>query len=174
MHSPRNLNRAGHLFFACLLCLLSLTACGQQRFEKMLDGMYAGTVPLIKPEALLALQDSSKVHLLDTRAPEEFAVSHLQGAKFVDYDAFDPAAVAHLPKDEPVVVYCSVGYRSERIGEKLQEMGFSQVFNLYGGIFYWKNKDHAVMNEHNVETDSVHTYNRLWGRWLEKGVKVYD
>ena len=111
------------LLFACWLAglsLLSLTACAQQSFEEMLDDMYERTVPLIAPDELQALQDSVKIQLLDTRAPEEFGGSHLSGATLLDFDRFRPRDVAHLPKDEPVVVYCSVGYRSERIGEKLQ------------------------------------------------------
>ena len=82
--------------------------------------------------------------------------------------------VEDLDKDKPVILYCSVGYRSEKIGERLQEMGFTEVYNLYGGIFDWKNKDNPVVNTHQNPTDSVHTYNKNWSKWLTKGVKVYD
>jgi hypothetical protein len=70
-------------------------------------------------------------------------------------------------------VYCSVGYRSERIGEKLLKLGYTDVVNLYGGIFEWKNQGLDVYNSSNYPTDSVHTYNKSWGKWLVKGIKVY-
>ena len=73
-----------------------------------------------------------------------------------------------------MVVYCSVGYRSERIGEKMQKMGFENVSNLYGGIFDWKNQGNTVINLNQEPTDSVHTYNRNWSQWLYNGIKVYD
>ena len=151
------------------------SACSQNSFEKKLDSMYKKSVPLIKPDQLSDLKDSGeKLILLDTRSQREYEVSHLPQARFVDYDTFDPQSVGDLSPDSKIVVYCSVGYRSERIGEKLQELGFDNVYNLYGGIFQWKNSDYPVVNHLGVPTDSVHAYNRLWGKWLEKGIKVYD
>ena len=79
-----------------------------------------------------------------------------------------------IDKDQEVIVYCSVGYRSERLGERLQKMGFENVKNLYGGIFDWKNQGNNIVNENNLETDSVHTYNKAWSQWLYKGIKVYE
>lgn len=101
-------------------------------------------------------------------------MSHIPNAIFVDYDNFSGEAVQGYDKEAPVIVYCSVGYRSEKIGEKLEELGFSNVRNLYGGIFDWKNKGHEVVNSAGLETDSVHTYNENWSQWLKKGVKVYE
>lgn len=113
------------------------------------------------------------LYILDTRQEKEFAISHLQGAEFVDYDAFEIESVEHIPQGATVVVYCSVGYRSERIGEKLQEAGYNTVYNLYGGIFQWKNEGEDVVDMENNITENVHTYNRRWGRWLKVGKKVF-
>ena len=151
----------------------SLSACGQQSFDQKLEAMYQNTVPLIKPAALDSLQQQRSVVLLDTRTPEEYAVSHLPNARFVDYESFEVADVADVAKDAEVVVYCAVGYRSERVGEALQEAGYAHVQNLYGGIFAWKNAGHAVVNTRGQPTDSVHTYNRNWSKWLERGIKTW-
>ncbi len=155
-----------------MLCWISLstTCCGQDKFDKYVSKLYEGTVPIVKQAEVTEEQN---VLYLDTRSMEEFEVSHIDGARFIDYEAFEPQDVADIPKDTTIVVYCSVGYRSERIGEKLQELGFTNVRNLHGGIFDWKNKDNEVVNMSGAPTDSVHTYDRLWSRWLEKGVKVY-
>ena len=48
-----------------------------------------------------------------------------------------------LDPDKPVLVYCSVGARSQDIGKKLVQKGFS-VVNLYGGIFQWVNDELPV------------------------------
>ena len=99
-----------------------------------MESLYKKTVPLIKSDALKPkLED---VVLLDTRAKEEFEVSHIKGARFVDYDDFEVEKVKDIPIDQEIIVYCSVGYRSERVGEKLQKAGYSNVKNLYGGIFW--------------------------------------
>ena len=41
-------------------------------------------------------------------------------------------------------------------------------------IFDWKNQGNNIVNENNLETDSVHTYNKAWSQWLYKGIKVYE
>ena len=53
-------------------------------------------------------------------------------------------------------------------------MGYTKVYNLYGGIFDWKNQSQIVVNHLNLPTDSVHTYSKVWSIWLHKGIKVYE
>ncbi|MBK6263625.1 rhodanese-like domain-containing protein [Marivirga sp. S37H4] len=156
--------------------LQSLMACGQQSYEQKLSSLYKNTVPTISPHELDMLRKQSKVLILDTRSAKEFSISHLEGAEFEDYARFDISKYNEIDKSQPIVVYCSVGYRSERIGEKLQKAGFRNVQNLYGGIFQWKNEGKPVINQQNEKTDSVHTYNKQWGKWLEedKAIKVYE
>lgn len=154
-----------------ILIVSALSACGQRSFDEKIESLYKNTVPLIQVDSLQENQEN--VVLLDTRAYEEYKVSHIAGAQFVDYDNFNLDQVAHIPKDEAIVVYCSVGYRSERIGEQLQEAGYTKVQNLYGGIFHWKNEGLEIVNNDEIPTDSVHTYNKQWGKWLYNGVKTY-
>ena len=71
-------------------------------------------------------------------------------------------------------MYCSLGIRSEDIAEKIQAAGFSNVFNLYGGIFEWKNQDNTIVTEENTPTQKVHTFNKEWSKWLHKGIKIYE
>ncbi len=162
---------------ACILLLAIATgsaANGQAAYDALLSTLYSHTVPTVSADSLSQLAAGNAVVILDTRSKEEFEVSHLPKAKWVDYDTFDSSMVSGIAKDVSVVVYCSVGYRSEKIGEKLQQLGFSSVRNLYGGIFQWKNEGRVVVNRRNEPTDSVHTYNKLWSIWLKEGIKVYD
>ena len=122
------------------------------------------------------LEMNDSIVLLDAREIDEYEVSHLKNAVWVGNSDFDPDKVMQTvpKKEQAIVVYCSIGVRSEDIGEKLLELGYTNVKNLYGGIFEWKNKNGTVYNPKGVETDSVHAYNRLWGRLLKKGIKVYE
>lgn len=147
----------------------------QGDFDKKINSLISRSVDLIHHDELAQMINSGKeVVLLDTRTKPEYEISHIPSALFIDYDRFSKKMVNKIDKEATVVVYCSVGYRSEKIGEKLKSMGFKNVTNLYGGIFDWKNNDHTVQNTKAVETDSVHTYNKNWSKWLEKGVKVYE
>lgn len=142
---------------------------GSLAYDAMLHGMYSNTVPIILADTL----EPNNYLVLDAREPREFEVSHLPGAKWVGYDTFNKKSLADLPKDTAIVVYCTVGYRSERIGEKLEKMGFTNVKNLYGGIFQWVNEDKHVVDMNDEKTEKVHAYSKAWGIWLNKGEKVY-
>ena len=102
--------------------------------------------------------------LLDVRTRAEYDVSHLPGAIHVEPGA-DPATV-NVPRDRPIVTYCSVGYRSAAMAEQLRAAGFRDVVNLEGSIFRWANEGRPLERDgHPAET--VHPYNPTWGMLLE-------
>lgn len=139
-------------------------------YNLMLNGLLANNVPTLSV-ADLNKADTTMV-FLDARERREFEVSHIKNAIWVGYDDFDPKRLTDLPKDAKLIVYCAVGYRSEKVTEKLLGDGYSDVSNLYGGIFEWINQGRPVFQT-DVATDSVHAYNRVWGIWVNEGKKVY-
>jgi len=123
------------------------------------------SVPLISVDELH--QQKEKYVIFDTREPAEYAVSRIPGAQNLGFSKFDPSPLDGLPKETPIVLYCSVGYRSEKTGNKLQKMGFTHVYNLYGSIFEWANKGLPLVNQAGSQTKSLHTYNEQWSRWVK-------
>jgi len=140
------------------------------KYATVLRGLLSHSVSEIGVEDLLVMKGAV---LLDAREPDEFAVSRLAGARYAGYDHFDLNMLGDLDRNQTVVVYCSVGYRSEKIAEKLLNAGFVQVYNLYGGIFEWVNAGQPVVDAAGQPTDRVHAYNRTWGLFLQRGDKVY-
>ena len=140
-------------------------------YGAMLGGLLAHSVPELSVSDLYG-QDMDGMALLDARERNEYEVSHLKGARWVGYKAFDPTSLRDLPRSARIVVYCSVGYRSEKVAEKLLAAGFTDVHNLYGGLFEWVNQGHSVVDAKGA-TRRVHAYDRTWGVWLNKGEKVY-
>jgi len=161
------------VFFLALVQAFSLSTnqstAQSIAYKTLLSTLYDADFPVIKVREIKDLED---FQVLDTREKKEYEVSHLYGAKWVGFDAFDLKNVANLDKNKPVLVYCTVGARSEAIGKKLSDAGFSQVLNLYGGIIQWSNEGRPVY-VNNSPTDSVHTYSKSWGIWLDQGEKVY-
>lgn len=104
--------------------------------------------------------------LLDAREKEEFDISRITGARYIGYKKPDFAAVSDVDKDAPVLIYCSIGYRSEKIGKKLKKQGFTNVYNLYGSIFEWVNQGKSIVDSDGVKTKSIHTYNKKWSKWM--------
>ncbi len=140
-------------------------------YETMLATLLSHTVNEISVNELSKKLENMQV--LDTREKREYDVSHLLHATWVGYDDFTIHRVDHLDKSKPVVLYCSVGYRSEKIGEQLIKAGFKEVYNLYGGIFEWVNQGQPIYNNLNQKINDVHAYDKVWGVWVTKGNKVY-
>lgn len=152
------------LTFLLLASFLKIS-CGQESFEQILQETCKDfNVQNIQPDSLLKLK--SKFHLLDTRESSEFEVSHLANAVFVGYDDFNFDSLKDFAKNDTIVVYCSIGYRSSKIAEKLQKEGFKNVFNLYGGIFQWVNSELPVYRD-GKEIKEIHPYNTLWGKLVQ-------
>ena len=160
--------------FSFILFLIVVTSIfAQKNLDRTLKQLNAESVPYVQVDELNSLENTV---LLDTRKKEEFEVSHLKNAIWVGYENYKEEKVTSQigDKDTPIIVYCSIGVRSEDIGEKLQKAGYTNVKNLYGGIFEWKNKGKTVYNNDSIETDSVHTFDRQWGKLLKKGIKIYE
>lgn len=103
--------------------------------------------------------------VLDARSETEYVLSHLKAADRIDPKHPDLAAIARS-KDTPIVVYCSVGYRSARVAEQLEQAGFSHVYNLEGSLFQWANEGRPIFKD-DRPTTFVHPYDTLWGRLLK-------
>lgn len=140
-------------------------------YDLTLKTLLSHSVPEV---SVLQVKEMKNVLLLDAREWNEYRVSHIENAKYVGYDHFQLETLKAIDKKQKLVVYCSVGYRSEKISEKLKQAGFADVSNLYGGIFEWVNQSNPVVDSKGKMTDNIHAYSKTWGVWLNKGVKVYD
>ena len=139
-------------------------------YHALVKTLISHSIPEIKSHEI----EGKDFVFLDTRSQPEYDISHISGAKFVGYDDFAMSHIDGIPKEKPIVLYCSVSYRSEKIGEKLLEAGYSEVYNLYGGLFEWHNTGHEVVDSQGQVTNKVHGYGKLWGKWLFHADVVYD
>jgi len=171
---PGWLIRSSLLFTSSLIALGSVcfaqASVEDGAFDLMLQGLLShsvGEIPVTDAHA------DSVIMFLDARSQREYDVSHIQNGQWVGHDHFDISRVKHLSRQQSIVVYCSVGYRSEKVAEKLLDAGFENVTNLYGGIFEWKNRGYSVYDRHG-ETDNIHAFGTGSGVWLKKGNKIYE
>ena len=127
-----------------------------------------GAPPVGVPEASRLIEKGAIV--LDTRTKEEFSVSHLPGARRVQFGAWQliagPTLPRDLPRDRPIVVYCTIGWRSGKTVEALRALGFTQAVNLYGGIIQWHNEGGALVDADGRVTKRVHPYAPRYARFI--------
>ena len=81
---------------------------------------------------------------LDVRTPGEFMQLRLDGAHLIPIDQL-LRRIGELPKDRPILVYCAVGSRSSQVAGYLAQQGYSEVYNLYGGISAWQLRGYPVL-----------------------------
>ncbi len=117
------------------------------------------------------LNDPHRVQplLLDVRTKAEYDVSHLHGAQRVEPGSSATSITAS--RDQPIVAYCSVGYRSAAFAKALQDAGFKNVQNLTGSIFDWANKGYPI-EQHGHSVKKVHPYNERWGSLLKQELRA--
>jgi len=112
----------------------------------------------------------SSALFLDAREVKEYKVSHLPGAVHFGYSKMNFKAVKAIDKSRPIVVYCTVGYRSERAAAKLRKKGFTNVYNLYGSLYAWKLAGLPLVDDSEQPTEKLHTYDELWGSFVPDSI----
>ena len=137
--------------------------------KQLVRKTFPGAPLLTVPELKGWLDDPArgKPLLVDVRGRQEFADSHLAGA--LQADGVDAAAslIAANGRDVPVVVYCSVGYRSGKVVEALMARGLGRIQNLEGSLFEWANSGLPVYQGGRVVA-TVHPYDAAWGHLLRR------
>lgn len=97
-------------------------------------------------ETAEAVQNDPKTLILDVREPGEWAEGHIPGALHVPRGMLEAKAdleyanrEARLAdRSQPITVHCASGARSALAADVLQQMGFTNVRSMLGGITAWK------------------------------------
>ena len=136
--------------------------------DRLIAERYPG-VPQMTTGQLAATLDTGRrpVVLLDARAEEEYAVSHLAGAHHAPTVDEATRVVLDSPPDALVVAYCSVGVRSSALAARLRERGIAEVHNLQGSLFAWANEGRPVYRGH-ARVAEVHPFDVRWGTLLQE------
>ena len=110
----------------------------------------------IMPSEAKDLMQNGRIQFVDTRRPEERAVSMLPGA--ISQAEFLKAPQRYA--GATVIVYCTISYRSGLFAEDLSAKGIT-VYNLAGGLLAWVLEGGTVENA-NGETRQIHVYGDKW------------
>ena len=84
---------------------------------------------------------------LDVRTPGEFAEGYIEGARLIDFQSGNfENEIAALDKNATYAVYCRSGNRSGQAVKVMQDAGFTNVFNMNGGVIDWANAGLPLVN----------------------------
>lgn len=100
--------------------------------------MFANSIKEIDVSELVQWMNdpSHKLRVIDVREMHEIATGKMPKAEALPLGTL-PAKVHELPKHEKLVMVCRSGARSASACQFLQKNGFSNVYNLRGGMMAW-------------------------------------
>ena len=123
------------IFLTALSISVSLASCQNQPSRSITKQI---NVTISVDEFDKKLNETKNVQLVDVRTPEEYAEGHLKGSVNYNLNADDfDKNLSKLDKSKPVMVYCLAGGRSGEAAEKMKEKGFTEVYNMKGGMMKW-------------------------------------
>jgi molybdopterin/thiamine biosynthesis adenylyltransferase/rhodanese-related sulfurtransferase len=119
-----------------------------ERFCGTADTAQAKTIRSISVHDLKRkLTQAQPFTVLDVREPFEHEIAHIEGSKLIPLGQLE-ARLNELKPDQEIIALCKSGTRSAHAVQVLQGAGFTQSFNLEGGIDAWANEIDPAMERY--------------------------
>ena len=91
------------------------------------------------------LDRGERFHFVDVREDREFCIDRAAGARHIGRGVLERDVETLIPeKDAPIVLYCGGGYRSALAADNLQQMGYTNVVSMDGGIRAWREAGYPI------------------------------
>jgi monothiol glutaredoxin len=90
---------------------------------------------LSAPQLKAMMETDPSFELVDVRTDGERAIAHIEGSRLLDKPYHDHLLA--LDRNTPLVFQCHHGIRSQGAAEYFQQQGFTNLYNLQGGIDAW-------------------------------------
>lgn len=126
--------------FSILFIFLStILSCTSTNSDVSTDSESASSLQVVDCQYFQERMQSDEPYLLlDVRTQEEVDQGMIKGAEHMDFYAADfTQSLEKLDKEQPVLVYCARGGRSNKAANQMIELGFKEVYDLSGGYTAW-------------------------------------
>ena len=104
-----------------LVCILLLTACGGTNYKTITEN-----------EATVLIENNAVI--IDVRTVDEYNTGHIKNSINIPVDNISSI---DYNKETVIIVYCASGMRSATAAETLIDLGYTNVYNLDGGLINW-------------------------------------
>ncbi len=118
-----------NIIFVLIISLLFISCKGQEteHFKILDSGQYEQII------------SQNEVTIIDVRTPSEYQNGHIKNARNINVQSGDfKSKMQNFDRKKPIYIYCRSGARSANAGKILEEMGFTEIYDLKGGILSWK------------------------------------
>ena len=108
-------------------------------FLKLVDQARTRVMECTVADVQSRMARGEKFHFVDVREDYEFAKDHAKGACHLGKGIIERDIETMIPeKQAPIILYCGGGFRSVLAADALQQMGYTNVVSMDGGIKGWK------------------------------------
>ena len=126
--------------------------------EQAKRGIREQTVAEVKAR----LDQDEPVHFIDVREDREFAEDRARGAIHLGKGIIERDIETVIPdKGNPIVLYCGGGFRSALAAAALQEMGYSDVVSMRGGIRAWREAGYPLETPASPESTPIYSSGQI-------------
>ncbi|MBO3116384.1 rhodanese-like domain-containing protein [Winogradskyella sp. DF17] len=96
-------------------------------------------ITLLSPEEFREKVNQGDIQIVDVRTPSEYKSGHIKNAQNIDFFSgkFN-VEFNKLDMAKPIYLYCRSGNRSRQTAKKLENIGFTEIYDLKGGILNYK------------------------------------
>lgn len=85
------------------------------------------------------LDRGERFHFIDVREDDEWRAGHAKGAVHIGKGVIERDIETKIPdKSAELILYCGGGFRSALAADALQQMGYTNVWSMDGGIRGWR------------------------------------
>ncbi|HEX4967713.1 MAG TPA: rhodanese-like domain-containing protein, partial [Nitrospiraceae bacterium] len=96
-------------------------------------------------QAKARLDSGEPLHVLDVREDREFETDHAKGVRYLGKGIIERDVETLIPnKQDAILLYCGGGYRSILAADALQQMGYTNVVSMDGGIKGWRDAGYPM------------------------------
>jgi len=131
------------------MCSFVIGSCKVVKEEALTkeDEILAKITLISVEEVFEIIEDNEDYIILDVRTKEEYYEGHIWGVVLIPVDELE-RRLGEIPEGKPIIVYCKAGVRSDTAANILIDNGFTQVYDMSGGIDEWIDKGFfLVVNE---------------------------
>lgn len=130
-----------YIFILILLISISAPGClNRAPDENTGESVTYSTVPVDEAKTMV---DSGEYYILDVRTQEEYDAGHIAGSVLIPHTELSDR-LDEVPTEMPVLVYCKSGKRGDAASQILVDNGYSEVYNMQGGIIDWEKAGYPV------------------------------
>jgi rhodanese-related sulfurtransferase len=114
-----------------------------------------------------AITNNDSAQILDVRTDEEYNTGHIKGALLANWNNTTEfnRRIAFINKQKPVYIYCLAGGRSEAAAKTMRALGFTNVYELKGGINAWKANNKPLEAANTTEQLGLEKFNQLINKY---------